>query len=264
MKVLLAGDTHASKLAISNVFAAAKAVGAERIFQLGDFGFWPRQRDGQMYLGFVSQLVKAQSIPLYWLAGNHEDWDDLDIVHVTYRTDDDGFHKYGNTLVAPRGHAWEWDGIRFGSLAGAFSIDRKFRTKYLSWFPQEVPLEADQDELETAMDAIGIDHIDIMLAHDAPENVAVMMGGIGFHNEEAYACQALLAEAVQRFEPYAWVHGHWHTYLKYYRNSTFCLALDQMTTSQFVTNMAVVDTQERTLSIVYGDTLQTVFEIPER
>lgn len=229
MKILLVGDTHCSRTAVRMAFDLADELACDKIFQLGDFGFWPRFDNGQEFLQFCSDEVKNTEIPLYFLAGNHEDWSDLDIIFTTYATDEDGFYKYENMRIAPRSHLWTWNDVIFGSMSGAFSIDWKGRTKDWDWFSQEVPTMKDVEHLIELKKEANIQHIDIMLAHDAPENIFRINGRHEWVIKDAIAesSQAACAEALRQLKPSFYAHGHWHHRIKYWYEETFCYGLDK-------------------------------------
>lgn len=266
MRILLLGDTHGSRSAISFAFELASTHSCDRLFQLGDFGFWPKSEDGNTFLEFCDKQASGSGLPLYFLAGNHEDWNDLDYVFATYRTDEDGFHKYGAMRIAPRANAWVWDGINFANMSGAFSIDRKFRTLNLDWFEQEMPREEDLNVLQEIMWEKSIGHVDVMLAHDAPVNLYENLGHPDqvFDHPLAFVAQDIANKAVMSVEPSVYVHGHWHMGHRYWHDTTYCIGLNQMTQSQGVPNnsLAILDTEKRTLSSLYNDSETIIFEIP--
>lgn len=264
MRVLLVGDTHASRIAIERSFALAAKLTCDKIFQVGDFGFWPREKDGQEFLALCDQLSKDSGIPLYFLAGNHEDWGNLDIIFTTYATDEDGFHIYGNMRIAPRSHIWVWDGVTYGNMSGAFSIDRKQRRENWSWFKQEMPEMADVAQLMDLKEQMGIEHIDVMLAHDAPENLFAVVGE--YHrvikSTTGMKSQEVSMAALQQMKPTVYVHGHWHYNLQYWVETTLCLGLN-MANDGTEDAYAVIDRvdDEVVLNKVYMNELQDVYNI---
>lgn len=229
MKILLVGDTHASRTAVSLAFDIATKSACDKIFQVGDFGFWPRFKNGNAFLQFTNDLVEDTDIPFYFLAGNHEDWNDLDIIFTTSATDEDGFHKYGKMLIAPRTHVWSWENVSFGLISGAYSIDRIRRTKDWDWFAQEVPTAEDVNDLVSRLNEAKLDHVDVMLAHDAPENIFGITGLTDWiiKSDDAEACQAICLDALTKLKPSLYMHGHWHHNIKYWRDETFCYGLDK-------------------------------------
>src|SRR6266511_1602211 len=70
MRVLLVGDTHGNALGLERaVFPAAREHAADVIFQVGDFGWWPRSPTSAAFL----DAARRAPVPLWWIDGNHED-----------------------------------------------------------------------------------------------------------------------------------------------------------------------------------------------
>lgn len=213
MKVLFGGDTHGNLFQFKNVlFPVAEGTGCEKIFVVGDFGFWPNEPDGPLFLKHLNDMAKRCGIKVYWLDGNHEDHAYLRdlMLHPTY--DDEGFVKIRpNIWYSPRGHRWTWDKCRFLSLGGAYSIDRDSRVIGKSWFWEEMITIDD-------VIACGDEKVDIMLTHDIPAGVPMreIMAryGRGFSNiNEAYRNTMYVRDVVDLVNPEYLIHGHYH--LKY-------------------------------------------------
>lgn len=165
MKVLIAGDIHASRYHLRYLFDVAKDNGAELIIALGDFCFFPKKQWSLDFLDTASQLAVDTGIPLYWLDGNHEDHDELAI--MTNGSNSDKFltryedKVWDGVWYLPRGYRFEVDGVSFMSYGGAYSVDRQYRTKNISWFPREV---IELSHIESLSD----ERVDILLTHDVP------------------------------------------------------------------------------------------------
>lgn len=261
MRVLVAGDTHASRTAIQNIFNYAENFECSTIFQVGDFGFWPADVGGKNFLSFTSKLIDKTGIDLYFLPGNHEDWNELDDLYARNGINEDGFHLYDNIHVAPRSNAWVWDNVRFMNLSGAFSIDRKFRTKNISWFEQETPRLSDITNLENKIGPQSPYHFDVCFSHDAPVNLFSHQGHheMVFDNPEAFASQETIAKAIEVFDPNFFIHGHWHQKYDYFFLTTFCLGLDQASGGRYWA--CVIDTETRAAYLCYDSS--TMFQIHE-
>ena len=147
MKLLLVGDTHCSQTALAQAINFASEQELDAIFQVGDFGFWPKVRNGKDFV----RMADESPVPIYALPGNHEDWDEWDEwVEHGFRSPADGFILRSCTsklYLSPRVHSWTWDGLRFGVLGGAYSVDRSLRVEGVDWFEQEVPQFSDLDIL---------------------------------------------------------------------------------------------------------------------
>lgn len=248
MRILILGDTHAHEPAIVEAYMQAAELGLDRIFQVGDFGYWPRKRlhlnEESEYLLTVNALGARFGLPCYWLPGNHEDWDSYDTLIENGPHDDEGFAVHGWMRATPRVHRWEWDGIRFGSIGGAFSIDRFVRKEGWSWFKQEVPRWED-------VETLGMDPVDVMLTHDAPVNVATEIWGqpaIRFNPHEmveAHQSQAVIAAAMHNTRPKITFHGHWHGRTQYKFEGMTVQGLHMASGEPLVYSSAVLDTVKR-------------------
>lgn len=248
MKILILGDTHAYDQAIAHAYSEGAELGIDRIFQVGDFGYWPRKIVGSIgesqFLATVNRLGAKYGIPCYWLPGNHEDWDSYDTLIEEGPWDEDGFIVHGWMRATPRVHRWIWDGIRFGSIGGAFSIDRFVRKEGWSWFTQEVPRWEDVDRL-------GNEPVDVLLTHDAPVNVATEIWGqrlLRFQpseEEEARRSQAVIAAAMANVRPNITFHGHWHGRTQYKHDGMTVQGLNQASGEPLVYSSAILDTVKR-------------------
>lgn len=205
MRILVSGDSHADSYYLGYLDAVASEHDCDVIFVLGDFGYWPKSRVGKLLLDKVAEMQH----PVFWLAGNHEDWDAIEEIVTPLDT----FHEVSpNCFYAPTGLRWEWDGVKFLSVGGAFSIDRGRRVKHVSWFPQEVITD---DDVAACANPDG-ERVDIILSHDAPHQSDMQM-----HFMQAYGSpyedytetainRAKLGNIVADWRPSRLYHGHWH------------------------------------------------------
>lgn len=206
--VLVAGDWHQDRRAAAVAWALARQAGAELIIQVGDFGFWPRHRDGRGFLTICSRLAHSTGIPCWFIDGNHED-------HVALNAVD--LEASGLRIVAPgiahipRGTSWDWDGQRWGAMGGAFSIDLDHRTPGVDWFAEEEITPAQTDAMiDAAISRWG--RLDVLLCHEAPARAGIPYR---FRLREDLAVRAerqreLLQRLVCTLAPDVVIHGHHH------------------------------------------------------
>ncbi len=211
MRILVSGDSHGDPNHIRSMVSKVEKFDCDAVFVVGDFGWWPNSaRIRRTFLDVCSTLP----FPVYFLAGNHEDWDNLDKHIQNPDLIENGFIKvHPNIFYSPTGHIWTWDGIDFMSVGGAFSIDRGFKTKFISWFPQEIITE---DDLNTCLDNLlsrgEQKSIDIMLTHDAPSMVDFVLVYNNYINLgiETQINRNYLQQIVNIAKPSRIIHGHWH------------------------------------------------------
>jgi hypothetical protein len=181
----------------------ANRLGINTILQLGDFGIW---HDARSYLDTLEKIAKRAELTIYFIGGNHEDYDE--IARWKFGPDRDGFvSMLPHVRWIPRGHRWTWTGIRFGALGGAFSVDWHYRTPGIDWWPGVE--EVRHEDVERLGDA----WLDELVTHDAPEGAQPALGHWDFmpgDEERARVSQRRLREAVNATHPKLVLHGHWH------------------------------------------------------
>ena len=163
--VLLAGDTHGNVNELKQLFKDAKALGAKTIIQCGDYGFgWSIGEDGLCdFSVLTSAMAEKTGIEFYWLDGNHENFDMLYKLPIDRAT---GLRPIVNHVThLPRGSSLKIGNTTFRAFGGAYSVDKAYRTKGRSWWPQETCTEEDVEKAITAGPA------DVFLSHDAPRGV---------------------------------------------------------------------------------------------
>lgn len=213
MKILMAGDTHGDFHHLHYLLKVAQEEGCDRIFVVGDFGWWAHMESGVSFLAQVDLAAALKGIRIYWLDGNHDKISDLYQHYSDPKyLDPEGFiqtHPYLH--YAPRGHRWTWDGVTFIALGGAYSVDKDWRIKGLEqssgsqmyWFPEE-----QMSDLDMAQILQNRDLVDVMLAHDMPRGANPQ-----WNQKNILECQEnqdRMRHAVQTLDPVLYIHGHLH------------------------------------------------------
>lgn len=201
-KLLIAGDVHGNERWIGSLCKLARRYGCDAILQLGDFGYWPHTADGRRFLEHVEWHAERNGIGrVYWIDGNHENHEAL----ARLQPSADGTVSIGDRCrYLPRGLRWQWHGVRFGALGGAFSVDRRERVEGESWWPGEILTDDDVAQL-------GEGPLDVLLTHDAPEGVPLR--GLTLPVADQIMVDEVrrrILSAVELTEPGLVLHGHWH------------------------------------------------------
>lgn len=208
MKILVAGDTHGDAHWWSRLVKYATKHHCKTLVQLGDFGYWEHTEDGRAFLRSVSRQCVAAGIVAYFIDGNHENHP---LLWEQYPANADGFCEVRpNLFYIPRGHTWEWDGVRFMGLGGAYSIDKGWRLNSEEkrhaprtlWWPTETITAFDAHQAKQA------GPIDVMFSHDCPWGIH--LPGIKGEFETSNENRRLLLEVVKATLPRLLVHGHYH------------------------------------------------------
>lgn len=208
-KVAFAGDWHGNADYAAGRVMSAAAHGADVLVHVGDFGFW-HGHGGATYIASLEKVAARVGLPIMWIDGNHEDFDELEQLPVI-----DGLRPITDHIVhAPRGARWEWGGLQWGALGGATSVDRPMRAEGVDWWPQEALTRSDVARWQAG------GPVDVAITHDCPDGVTVpgitRERGVQLWGEEAIdvadAHRRLLADALIPTAPALLVHGHFHTY----------------------------------------------------
>ncbi len=201
---LFTGDTHGDMEFAVKAAELAAAHDAE-IIQLGDWSFlWPRADK----LTELSKMLVAHDVIMRFIDGNHDDHPRLQALASTAPcTLPVATQLAPNVIYQPRGSVHEdEDGTRFLFLGGAPSIDKAFRTRGKSWWPEETITET---EFQVARSAEGPIHV--VVTHDAP----MYPPGYGPAGDEQFVAKgvrsmAMIAQILEHHQPEIHVHGHWH------------------------------------------------------
>lgn len=236
-KVLICGDIHGYWRFLNTLINKKQP---EILLQCGDFGWWPEFHDTRSIdtgkyewvegdLGSSSRPhipgysrrqitarwnqygIKNPKTLIYFCDGNHEDHDSLDKLNDADEIMPGVFFKKRSSMLTLP------DGRTVLFIGGADSIDKKYRTQGVDWFPQEMISYRDIDRLPDCK-------IDIVISHTCPEVGMYYMD----HMKETFkdSSRAALDYVLERYNPSLWFFGHFHQYKKFQFKDTVFYALD--------------------------------------
>lgn len=183
------------------------------ILQCGDFAwFWPDDSKPVVQNKINWLPVPGGRVPLYWVGGNHEDWDELDTLGTNIYAVSNGnyFCPFGSTLqLSP--------GVTVLFAGGAESADKKERMEFMLkhrvkvWWEQEGISEADLERLDSVPKA------DWVVSHTAPYvfDVDAKMRAIWGHSSHLLErSREKLDKVFDKYHPRRWFFGHFHHSMK--------------------------------------------------
>ena len=153
------------------VLTKARDEKADAIVQLGDLGWGPWPYENRQMQDRVADKLRHAGIPMFFIDGNHDNFDNLEKAVAAGRKTDEGFVEVRpNLFYIPRGTAWQWGEKKFIGLGGARSIDIDpvppewpGRTLGKTYWEQELITQQQvNDILDRDLSA------DVMFSHDAP------------------------------------------------------------------------------------------------
>lgn len=196
------------------------------VIQVGDFGYWPSSK----HLGHhLNSLRVPDGIKLYWIDGNHEDFNQMQKWDILNKLSPFKNHK---AYYVPRGTVLNLCGHEILFIGGAESIDVLYRKNGVNWFPQESITDQDVEKCLAAVDG---KKIDIVVSHDAPRSFHLYnlnpfgWQEFGWKKREDYKdySKDRLETIMQAVKPSWWFFGHYHLSMHGFQDNINWRCLDQ-------------------------------------
>jgi predicted phosphodiesterase len=208
MRFCVAGDAHGRLNEMyDDVLAFERHLGLrfDAVLHVGDFGIWPnaasldratREHDGAGDFPSWLERKKAAPLPIYFIKGNHEDFEWLER--------QTSLEILPNLTYLPNGTTIDIGRVIVGGIGGCFGPSNYDRPS------QDLRGVArrhfTRDEVERVSQQSGID----ILLHDAPGGVETVKSH-PFQGERRYLSNAAgLRTAVQKAKPKICFFGHHH------------------------------------------------------
>lgn len=255
MAIYLTGDTHyvydLGKL-LPEGFDTDGLTRDDYMIVLGDWGFvWtpPCTPGSDRYGDHLEQerwvdWFESQPYTTLWIDGNHENFDLLEGYPEEEWRGGRVQRIREHVIHLMRGQAYEIDGRTLFALGGAHSTDRRRRVPHESWWPQEVPSEAERAQALATLDALGW-KVDYVLTHAGPTRAMREIDP-----EPPYILQAdvwtdWLQGVAEKLTFKRWFFGHYHND-RWWEEPFTCLYnevfdLDDMGRTKFGTSTDIFD-----------------------
>lgn len=209
-KFVVAGDWHGHIHEVTPIIKLCVEKGYDTIIHVGDFGTYVRH---QGFLDSVDKLCSEHNIRIYFIDGNHEDFNYL----YSLPLDSVGLRPVRSRLShIPRGYRWSWEGVSFMGLGGAASINSPKLLAKGEWWEQEAI--TDDDILEAVLPG----RVDVMFTHDSPVTASNSIANNASEQDavlERFGTSAVryciehrnrLAFVTNAVTPKILYHGHYH------------------------------------------------------
>lgn len=209
--IWLCGDTHGDVdfYKVKDFFegliiCGEKVTKEDYLIILGDVAVcW----DGGSSDDYVQELLQNLPCTVLWLDGNHENFDVIEQYPVSewnggkvqYITDD--------IIHLMRGQVFEIEGKSFFVFGGGNSIDKIYRQRGISWWPEEMPSYGEYEEGLSNLERVG-NRVDYILSHTCPGYVAQELTTDLIPGEEEL--QQYFDDISQNVDYDMWYFAHWH------------------------------------------------------
>ena len=190
-RVLLIGDVHAK---IGRFARTISAHAPEYSIQLGDFGM------RYEHLWFMDHMDVERHKVIF---GNHD-----------YMPFLDKPHSLGD---------WSFPFPGVMTIRGASSIDRRFRSTGLNWWPNE---EISYQKMQACVEAYREAKPRLVISHDCPD--AIRRKSFGIHDTSRTSDG--LQDCFEEHQPDLWFFGHHHASLRRTLHGTEFVCLDELET----------------------------------
>ena len=163
-RLMICGDWHADPTAVLLAYEEAHRLGVDAILQAGDI-VDTEPRFGKM-IHAAEFGYQRYGIPLVFWRGNH---DDPGLLRALPPSRVWPFQAAGEGVYfAQNATSWSWNGVRFGVLGGAASINHRQLSHGIDWWDDECPTIGEIHRLVASASTV-----DVLLAHDAPRTAAL-------------------------------------------------------------------------------------------
>lgn len=204
--IYVTGDMHGSFDAISKYLLTLKK--NDWLIVAGDFGI-PWTPKG--HLGHKDELEILQlfsnKLHACFIDGNHENFDLLKTFPIE-ETSIGNVRNVNGVYQLLRGEIYRINNKTIFTFGGARSIDKAYRTPYVSWWPDE---ECNHEEIDNAIANLEKVNwtVDYVITHTAPTAFSDMHPDI-IKNKGKCSTQAFLDHIYSKINYKKWYFGHFH------------------------------------------------------
>lgn len=198
MKTLIVGDIHGEWGHLNTLIDKKKP---DYILQLGDFGWWPHfhNKPDLIRKKIFNQFgIKNKNTKIFWIPGNHENWDDLNCI-----SQDEPVEIQDGITYCPFGTVIKLNGLNILCCGGAESTDREYRTEGIDVWKSEIITQKEMDNLPDCK-------IDIVLSHTIPRSFFKEVKWNWYtervNDPSTFALQLIF----EKYKPKRWYSGHFH------------------------------------------------------
>lgn len=207
MSIYITGDTHGRIQQIEKIekYYRYSWTKDDYLIICGDFGF---VLAGNTQDDELLDDLSFRPYTILFIDGNHENFPAL------FRYSEEVWHGgkihriRKNIYHLMRGQIFDIEGKSFFTFGGAYSIDRALRKKNESWWPEEIPTEAEYREAVRNLRAHSMS-VDYIITHTMPTHLVQKYRPNVTLSQDA-ELSAFLDTIWRDVEFKHWYCGHWH------------------------------------------------------
>lgn len=174
----------------------------------GDFGLvWGGR--AAAYHKYWLDLLATKPYTVLFVDGNHENFEMLNALPVEEYCGGRVHRIRKNVLHMLRGEIFNLAGRSFFCFGGASSIDKAMRSPYLSWWPEELPNEAEFNHALASLQQVDF-KVDYVVTHTAPEQLFLDAAKSLGLTRDYCPVRLMLNQLAAKITYKAWFFGHMH------------------------------------------------------
>lgn len=205
-RVFVTGDLHSQKWIHKfsmEAFPEQRDLTKEDfVIICGDFGcIWDGGRQDQYMLDWLSR----RSFTTLFVDGNHECFPLLYSYPVKEWMGGKVHAVSPSIMHLMRGQVYIINGVKVFTMGGALSIDKHKRKEGVSWWPEEMPSDAEYDEAFENLGHHGW-KVNFVFTHDAPDSIKEKLGDWYEHDKLTNFLEIVRQDLIYDY----WFFGHYH------------------------------------------------------
>lgn len=205
--IYITGDTHIpidiNKLSVSNFSEQKHLTKRDYVIICGDFGgIWNHSAEKIYWLEWLND----KSFTTLFVDGNHENFDMLNNQYPVENYLGGKVHKITTSIYhLMRGHVFTINNLKFFTMGGAVSHDKKYRKEGKSWWSQEMPSDEEYDLAIKNLDRHNW-KVDYIITHCAPDSIQNKIDDCYEHNKLTNFLETVKINCQYK----KWYFGHYH------------------------------------------------------
>ena len=215
----ITGDTHGEVSRFTDFYRRYRPAPEDTLIVAGDFGciFGLGRKD-------EAKLDELEALPytILFIDGNHECFPKIYSYPEEVWNGGRVHRIRRNVIHLMRGQVFELEGLKLFAMGGGYSIDVMYRLPGRSWWPEEMPSDAEYEEAVANL----IKHdraVDVIISHAAPDETMqlfVQTGVIQNRLPQEMKLNRFLEDVRQAITYKHYYFGHMHVDKELWRNQT--------------------------------------------
>ena len=215
----ITGDTHGEVSRFTDFYRRYRPAPEDTLIVAGDFGYiFGLGRKDEAKL----DVLEALPYTILFIDGNHECFPKIYSYPEEVWNGGRVHRIRRNVIHLMRGQVFELEGLKLFTMGGGYSIDVMYRLPGRSWWPEEMPNDAEYEEARTNLAKHG-NAVDVIISHAAPDETMqlfVQMGVIQNRLPQEMKLNCFLENVRQTVTHKHYYFGHMHLDRALWRNQT--------------------------------------------